>query len=380
MSSTMISSYSDFSENLHKDFWESAIIRTTMDYSVLKSGFDKIDMSVSQKVIAANLTSRPALTRRHSSSMFCSASTNNAPLTGYNENALLASHASLETVNEEKFRSRAFSEGSSVLSQESMQDQQQSATSRYKTELCRPFEENGKCKYGDKCQFAHGKHELRRMVRHPKYKTELCRTYHTSGFCPYGPRCHFIHNQEDVGIAKKQTQPTRIQSQTSVPVKINNRQLSQHQRPRDLQLFTQSASFGHMPPYSPSNSSPSIHNTQPMFGLSEVLSPISPMPQNSTGGQFFSYCGKGSNSPVESNRRSSFSDNRQSTPPITQLDIFNRSQQPTEFPTIDTSDDLVFDTPPTPPDSDRESATGSPKNYEQMGQRLPIFRCLSKTE
>ncbi|XP_049612021.1 mRNA decay activator protein ZFP36L1b [Syngnathus scovelli] len=70
-------------------------------------------------------------------------------------------------------------------------------SSRYKTELCRPFEENGSCKYGDKCQFAHGMHELRSLTRHPKYKTDLCRTFHTVGFCPYGPRCHFIHNPEE---------------------------------------------------------------------------------------------------------------------------------------------------------------------------------------
>lgn len=68
---------------------------------------------------------------------------------------------------------------------------------RYKTELCRPFEENGSCKYGEKCQFAHGKHELRSLARHPKYKTDLCKTYHTTGLCPYGPRCHFIHNDEE---------------------------------------------------------------------------------------------------------------------------------------------------------------------------------------
>lgn len=71
------------------------------------------------------------------------------------------------------------------------------ATSRYKTELCRPFEESGVCKYGDKCQFAHGYRELRNLQRHPKYKTELCRTFHSVGFCPYGPRCHFVHNAEE---------------------------------------------------------------------------------------------------------------------------------------------------------------------------------------
>jgi len=68
---------------------------------------------------------------------------------------------------------------------------------RYKTELCRPYEENGTCKYGDKCQFAHGRAELRPVARHPKYKTDLCKTYHTTGLCPYGPRCHFIHNDDE---------------------------------------------------------------------------------------------------------------------------------------------------------------------------------------
>ncbi|XP_968440.1 protein TIS11 isoform X1 [Tribolium castaneum] len=76
-------------------------------------------------------------------------------------------------------------------------------TSRYKTELCRPYEEFGVCKYGDKCQFAHGGAELRSLARHPKYKTELCRTYHTVGFCPYGPRCHFVHNQDEVVLQKQ---------------------------------------------------------------------------------------------------------------------------------------------------------------------------------
>ncbi|XP_059370737.1 mRNA decay activator protein ZFP36L1-like [Carassius carassius] len=70
-------------------------------------------------------------------------------------------------------------------------------SSRYKTELCRTFAERGMCKYGGKCQFAHGPQELRDLNRHPKYKTEPCRTFHSIGFCPYGIRCHFVHNAED---------------------------------------------------------------------------------------------------------------------------------------------------------------------------------------
>lgn len=70
-----------------------------------------------------------------------------------------------------------------------------SASQRYKTELCRSFDETGHCKYGEKCQFAHGYHEIRSLTRHPKYKTVLCRTYHCTGYCPYGPRCHFLHDE-----------------------------------------------------------------------------------------------------------------------------------------------------------------------------------------
>ncbi|KAF1393507.1 hypothetical protein PFLUV_G00016710 [Perca fluviatilis] len=71
-------------------------------------------------------------------------------------------------------------------------------STRYKTELCRTYEESGTCKYGAKCQFAHGMDELRGLCRHPKYKTEPCRTFHTIGFCPYGARCHFIHNADEI--------------------------------------------------------------------------------------------------------------------------------------------------------------------------------------
>jgi butyrate response factor 1 len=67
------------------------------------------------------------------------------------------------------------------------------ANALYKTELCRTWEETGSCRYGGKCQFAHGRDELRPVMRHPKYKTEVCRTFSTSGSCPYGTRCRFIH-------------------------------------------------------------------------------------------------------------------------------------------------------------------------------------------
>jgi len=73
----------------------------------------------------------------------------------------------------------------------------------YKTEMCRSWVENGLCRYGPKCQFAHGQHELRPVMRHPKYKTEICKTFHTTGTCPYGKRCRFIHRPSEGGIMVK---------------------------------------------------------------------------------------------------------------------------------------------------------------------------------
>ncbi|XP_072533811.1 mRNA decay activator protein ZFP36L2-B-like isoform X2 [Salminus brasiliensis] len=112
-----------------------------------------------------------------------------------------ATTAMLNKENSSRYRERAFSEGGERAQAQPQQAQQKAASqinsTRYKTELCRPFEENGACKYGEKCQFAHGYHELRSLSRHPKYKTEPCRTFHTIGFCPYGPRCHFIHNADE---------------------------------------------------------------------------------------------------------------------------------------------------------------------------------------
>ncbi|KAI9493919.1 hypothetical protein BDB00DRAFT_762900, partial [Zychaea mexicana] len=63
----------------------------------------------------------------------------------------------------------------------------------YKTELCRNWEELDHCRYGTKCQYAHGLDDLRDVERHPKYKTQVCRTYCQTGTCPYGARCTFRH-------------------------------------------------------------------------------------------------------------------------------------------------------------------------------------------
>lgn len=73
-----------------------------------------------------------------------------------------------------------------------------STSDLYKTELCRSFADSKICRYGSKCQFAHGVHELRPITRHRKYKTERCKNYEKDGICPYGPRCRFIHSEQSM--------------------------------------------------------------------------------------------------------------------------------------------------------------------------------------
>jgi len=92
--------------------------------------------------------------------------------------------------------------------------------SLYKTELCRSFEETGNCRYGAKCQFAHGKAELRQLLRHPKYKTEVCKTFHTIGTCPYGNRCRFIHTSPENN--KKKIPPFASQEFCSLQPQAQN--------------------------------------------------------------------------------------------------------------------------------------------------------------
>ncbi|XP_035535383.1 mRNA decay activator protein ZFP36L1 [Morone saxatilis] len=130
-----------------------------------------------------------------------------------------------------------------------------SSSSRYKTELCRSFTESGLCKYGGKCQFAHGAEELRDLSRHPKYKTEPCRTFHTIGFCPYGMRCHFVHNNEE----EKKHSFSRSSSSSSCSSSSLPQQPPSSSRSHRPPLVRQSFSFAGF------SSAPQQQSFQPAF-------------------------------------------------------------------------------------------------------------------
>ncbi|KAM6998140.1 mRNA decay activator protein ZFP36L2 isoform 2-T2 [Tautogolabrus adspersus] len=193
MSATVLSAFYDM-DMLYKD--------KSMNMNALH-----INSMLDKKAVGAPVTSpgsgafTPGFFRRNSTSNLEAINNGNkysvSSYESLKENTPISTSSATALMNKEnKFRDRAYSESGErgVLQQK---PGSQINSTRYKTELCRPFEENGSCKYGEKCQFAHGYHELRSLSRHPKYKTEPCRTFHTIGFCPYGPRCHFIHNADE---------------------------------------------------------------------------------------------------------------------------------------------------------------------------------------
>ncbi len=65
---------------------------------------------------------------------------------------------------------------------------------KYKTELCKYFEINGYCQYGESCAYAHGIENLRSKVTNTTYyRTKKCVQFFEHGYCPYGNRCQFAH-------------------------------------------------------------------------------------------------------------------------------------------------------------------------------------------
>jgi butyrate response factor 1 len=67
---------------------------------------------------------------------------------------------------------------------------------KLKTELCKTFMMTGKCRYGSKCSFAHGKSELKEKSHlNVNYKTRPCKQYFLVGYCPYGYRCQYLHTE-----------------------------------------------------------------------------------------------------------------------------------------------------------------------------------------
>jgi len=265
-------------------------------------------------------------------------------------------------------------------------------SSRYKTELCRPFEESGYCKYGDKCQFAHGMQELRSLARHPKYKTELCRTFHTIGFCPYGPRCHFIHNEDErklnqinhmKQVPSPQTSPGSPQRPQRLDVSLN------------MSMVRDSlGSTADSPPSSFTDSptlSPTYLNDDLLAFMNATSQPIQisakpPPPQVSTSVPaaasaflFQELAAASMLAPlnVHTDPLSNLAAGLKATTLNTPADIMAAHHSAQEELN---GGDMVFNTPPSPPDSlSGDSIIGSCGSPIDLGRglRLPIFSRIS---
>ncbi|QEU61010.1 Tis11/Cth1 [Kluyveromyces lactis] len=108
--------------------------------------------------------------------------------------------------------------------QQQQQQQQQQQPERvnkqlYKTELCESFATKGTCKYGNKCQFAHGLHELKLKERSNNFRTKPCVNWQKYGYCRYGKRCCFKHgDDEDIQVYMKVNMIKKIEDE---PIRKN---------------------------------------------------------------------------------------------------------------------------------------------------------------
>lgn len=68
---------------------------------------------------------------------------------------------------------------------------------KYKTQMCANWIEKNECRYGNKCQFAHGKDELDIFKTSNKRRTKNCRTFFKDKSCMYGNRCMFRHEHRN---------------------------------------------------------------------------------------------------------------------------------------------------------------------------------------
>ncbi|KAL2930063.1 mRNA decay activator protein ZFP36L2-A [Bienertia sinuspersici] len=77
-----------------------------------------------------------------------------------------------------------------------------SASNFYKTEICMSWENTGSCRYGHKCQFAHGKEELRPIANRVRPKLELVDPY-------YSPQSSTSSNSSKFAVETMITPPAK---------------------------------------------------------------------------------------------------------------------------------------------------------------------------
>lgn len=353
MTATIISPFFEYREASSKNSKMFSYSNTSSPGGPQLTSVPCSDANLSSCAPAGSLLDRKAVgapsagglfQRRHSVSLSGAKLSHNQFVSSLKRDPSLLVGSSCSNNKENHFRERSYSELGDRLwtgGQACAGGGAHVNSSRYKTELCRPFEENGACKYGDKCQFAHGMHELRSLSRHPKYKTELCRTFHTIGFCPYGPRCHFIHNAEE-----RRGPPPPLSA------------FNKTERPRLQHSF----SFAGFPSSSSRQDSPTSVTPPPMFSTEDLSNPFAYSSQELTG--LFG-------------------------PSVGPSHVSEHQGPPPPSPTAPCFFQPLTESSPTPPESlsDQEgyqsslgSQSGSESPHPDASRRLPIFSRLSVSD
>ena len=85
--------------------------------------------------------------------------------------------------------------------------------------MCKNWQAYGKCRFGDKCSFAHGESELRKKENLlSTFKTRQCKQFIETMHCPYGIRCQYIHNQWTVE-KQGETKYSKVLAENCVHIK-----------------------------------------------------------------------------------------------------------------------------------------------------------------
>ncbi|KAK8518981.1 hypothetical protein V6N12_012215 [Hibiscus sabdariffa] len=80
----------------------------------------------------------------------------------------------------------------------------------YKSEICRAWEEFGHCRYGSKCQFAHGKEDVRPTCFPFRTKSEVYKSYASTVPNAFGSKPRLLHPlTETTAIITQKDSPTR---------------------------------------------------------------------------------------------------------------------------------------------------------------------------
>ncbi|KAE8668270.1 FAD/NAD(P)-binding oxidoreductase family protein [Hibiscus syriacus] len=103
----------------------------------------------------------------------------------------------------------------------------------YKSEICRAWDEFGHCRYGSKCQFAHGKEDVHPTCFPFRTKSEVYKSYASTVPNTFGSKPRLLHllatpiiTQKDSSTRLEETKPETTRSNTNFAMKHGAKNIS----------------------------------------------------------------------------------------------------------------------------------------------------------